>query len=383
MPGSSESFWHILKLAAKYYFRRTIGGVILSAGILLFVVAASGWGIKFDYENSESKISFNFTSGDATPNWVTIILFIVGFILIICGFIILLLDFLQGRQERRAALQERERRRVVVIEQRGLHSRLDAPLINAVPARLEGHRVPLILNHGTVSMTGEADRWRLINDAKQLRRDVRQAIGDTPPSLTSILYGGVAPVPITFLAGCILDDEGAVMIMDWDRVAGRWRELDGPDDGERFLEPDLSRLSSPTPEVMLAVSVSYNVDLAGVESLSDGNPIIILRLAIPRIGNHWSDEKQHELTSKFLELISQLQNFHVCRIHLFIAAPSSIIFRFGRHYDGRNMPEIIVYQYERSGPWRFPWGIRMPCHGAAEPSIQLNDHYPPLDEEGA
>ena len=58
-------------------------------------------------------------------------------------------------------------------------------------------------------------------------------------------------------------------------------------------------------------------------------------------------------------------------VHLFLAAPNSVVFRFGRSYDGRNMPSVIVHQYERSDPARFPWGVRMPYHGEPEPSLYI------------
>lgn len=378
LNGWKDMLREVWKLALRYYFRqRPIALIPLGAGVILLLTAAGGWGVALDHHNAGSRTSFRFTTGEDTPAAVANVLLLLGGMLVALGVAFFIPFARQDLRDRRAAAADRERRRVVVIEQRGLRSRLDSPLEAAVPAAIEGRRVPVVLNHCTISLTGEADRRQLWEAAIQLRRDIRMALADTAPDLTTIVYGGLAPVPMTFLAGLVLDDEGAVTVMDWDRTADRWRLLDCADDDERFLPVNLGAISPGTQEVMLAVSVSYGADLEGVQAVSIRNPLVELRLKSPRIGNHWSQAKQRALAHDFLQTIVGLQNLGVMRIHLFLAAPNSVVFRFGKHYDRRNMPEVIVYQYEQSTAWRFPWGIRMPRHGDPEPGLVINDHYPP------
>jgi IS1 family transposase len=69
------------------------------------------------------------------------------------------------------------------------------------------------------------------------------------------------------------------------------------------------------------------------------------------------------LAQQFLDVAVQIGNLGVRRILLFLAAPNSVVFRFGRLYDKRNLPEIIVYQYQRELRPPFPWGISMPVAG--------------------
>ncbi len=379
MTGWGETLREIIRLGAMHYFRRRpVAGLLISAAVALLLAAGSGWGIAFEHQDAGSRTSLQFTTGEGTPAWVSYLQAGLATLLLMRATAMVVAVARQDLRERQAAMAERDCRRVFVIEQRGLQSRLDSPLVEAVPAAVEGRRVPLVLAHGTMSAAGEADRGRLMDDAKQLRRDVRIAVGDTPPGFISIVYGGLAPVPITFLAGMVLDDEGAVTVMDWDRTAERWRALDGVDDGDRFISADLSGIRPETSEVMLAVSVSYGTDLDGVRAVADGNPVVALRVPSPRVGNHWSLEKQRALANEFLATIGRLQDMGITRIHLFLAAPNSVVFRFGKHYDRRNMPEVIVYQYEQSGACRFPWGIRMPRHGQPEPGLVNNDHYTPV-----
>ncbi|HLP66409.1 MAG TPA: SAVED domain-containing protein, partial [Rhizobium sp.] len=56
-------------------------------------------------------------------------------------------------------------------------------------------------------------------------------------------------------------------------------------------------------------------------------------------------------------------------IHLILAAQNSVAFNLGRRYDKRNLPGVIVYQYEANSEKKYPWGVRMPVHGETTPSI--------------
>lgn len=57
------------------------------------------------------------------------------------------------------------------------------------------------------------------------------------------------------------------------------------------------------------------------------------------------------------------------RIHLILASPASLAIRLGMAYDPRLMPELLVYQYERTDPVPYPWALRMPNHGEACASV--------------
>ena len=179
----------------------------------------------------------------------------------------------------------------------------------------------------------------------------------------AVAFGGLAPVPFTFLAGMLIDDEGEVVVMDWDRYAERWRGLDGVDDGQRFEQVGLGSVASGVGEVVLAVSVSYQVDLEGISQKLPGLPVVRLDLPGGSADGHWAASKQAALAQAFLATAIGVANRGVRRVHLFLAAPSSVVFRFGRAYDRRNLPTVILYQYQREEDPPFPWGVRMPAGG--------------------
>lgn len=50
--------------------------------------------------------------------------------------------------------------------------------------------------------------------------------------------------------------------------------------------------------------------------------------------------------------------------------PASLSLRFGTVYDKRNLPSLTVNQFEQADPKKFPWAIRMPVAGLAQPELE-------------
>jgi len=177
------------------------------------------------------------------------------------------------------------------------------------------------------------------------------------------VYGGLAPVPLTFLTGVLVDDEAPVVVMDWDRHLERWRSLDGEDDERRFDIVGLERIPIDAQRVVLAVSMSYEVDRPGIASKLPDLPIVEMRLPGGTPDSHWSIEKQRALGQQFLNTVIALANRGVTQLHLFLAAQNSVVFQWGRLYDKRNLPAVVVYQYQKEYTPPYPWGVQMPVAG--------------------
>lgn len=122
-------------------------------------------------------------------------------------------------------------------------------------------------------------------------------------------------------------------------------------------------------EVVLALSLSYPVDLNGVRRTFPDLPVVQLRAEEIRADVYWSAEKQQAIVAAFRGAVQHLMERGVARIHLVLASPASLAIRLGMTYDPRLMPELLVYQYERTNPVPYPWALRMPHHGDASASI--------------
>ena len=242
----------------------------------------------------------------------------------------------------------------------GLRDATAPPLAEAIPKSFLGTRMPVVVDLRQNIFDGElSDPDRALTELAMLPARIKAQCQGRDRRDVRVVAGGLAPVPFLFLAGVLLDDESEVSLLDWDRHLGEWRRLDALGSGER-LETALALGDSEVDEVALCVSVSYRVNLGAVSSL--GLPMVHLELPAQGAAQHWSELDQRAWGEQFLELAMALEARGVARIHLFLAAPGSVVLRMGRLYDKRNLPALRVYQYRRSADPKSPYpsAIEMP-----------------------
>jgi hypothetical protein len=356
LRGWNERIGWAFRAFFEWQFRKRSAAILLMTTGGAVIVAAVG-GLAFRAKWGEAELEF----GGASSLALSITGIVLGGVIFALGLFLHLQDRLD---ERRA----KERRRILVVEQRGLQRRFSTALKDALPTSMNGQIVEHVIDVTPYFRDGTlADPAVAFAHVRDARSILRQGLGDTSPADVTVVYGGVSPVPLTFLAGTFLEDESHVAIMDWDRTAGSWRELSEEDDGDRFNNLDLSTLPEGVEEVSLSISVSYEVDEAGVRRLDPDRPLLSLRLEKVSVGNHWSEDKQRAMADAFIQVLAFLAGRGVREVHLFLAAPNSVVFRFGRHLD-RNMPIVSVYQRESFDPLSFPWSVRMPYSANPEPS---------------
>lgn len=356
---------HVIRSGTEWLFRRKSPGLtIFRSGVVILVTTlASGWLLTLRVPVGDGQLDMELDSSGGLPP----ILGFAGFgVASLCITVGLVLEGMAWTSERRRL----GRKRVLVIEQRGLRDFSDSPVADAVPVSLEGARDTILvdirqrLEDGTIVSPEVA--LRRIEVLPQLLEQKRAGIDRSD---ISVVYGGLVPVPFAFLTGMLLDDEDRIVFLDWDRNAGRWRALDGMDDGDRFVLTGLDSISEGTSDVVLAVSASYQVDLPAVQRTLGPLPTVHLQLLNGHPDCHWSEEKQRALGQAFTATLVTLCNRQIGRVHLFIAAQNSVTVRLGRAFDKRNMPPATIYQYERTNVPPHPWGIRLPTHGIDMASV--------------
>lgn len=266
---------------------------------------------------------------------------------------------------------DRGRRVVLAIEQRGLRDTTDTPLVDAVPAAIKGKRQPLIVDIRDRIKDGVVtDPEAALERVVALPRSIELLRNGKSPSDIATVYGGLSPVPFTFLAGVLLDDESQIITLDWDRNAEAWRQLDGADDGDSFAVSGIEHIPKGAAEAAVAVSVSYLVDTEAVTKSFASLPLVELTLPRRSPDNHWSELKQQRLAKEFLSTMIRLADSGVTTIHLFLAAQNSLVFRLGRAYDKRNLPRICVYQFQKGREIEHPWAVEMPVQDVARPLVK-------------
>ena len=356
---------HFLRSLIDWVFRRRSPAlIVMRLGLACMAFAfGAGWVLNVSIPFGDGVVEANFDGAGGPPVVLVYGVCAVGLLLLLVG---LGWEVVRYRAERRLL----DRKKVVVIEARGLRDTVGTPLIEAIPSTLEGHGESVLIDLRQGVKDGEVVAPEAaIDQLVSLPADLKRRVNGFDRQDIEHVYGGLAPVPLTFLTGVLMDDECAVTIFDWNRHAGTWCELDGSDDGRRFNCVGLEDLPVGVQEVSVAVSVSYGVVAEDVRAKTGKIPLVELKLEGGSPDCHWSEEKQRVLGSQFLETMIEIGNRSIERVHLFLAAQNSIVFRFGRLYDKRNLPTVIVYQYQRSAKPTYPWGVLMPVSGIDRPVV--------------
>lgn len=340
------------------FFRPNPGVKLIALGVGLIVILLAGFAITVGIPTKEGDFVFSFDSSGGVSAPVFAIILMLG-IALICGGAAWLV---------REAYRE-SRKRVIAVELRGLRDTSGQPLSESVPKRIKGQRELLLLD----IRQGADGAIRSPDDAlvvlQSLPHSLRHYERGRDRADISYVAAGLASVPFSFLAGVLFDDESAIEIMDWDRQRDNWRELDEADDGnERLVVSGLDSVGN-AQEVVVAVSLSYPVDKPAIAQTFPGMPVVDLALPTPSATAHWSADRQSAWAAQFFDLARHFCGTNVKMIHLALAAPNSVVLRFGRTYDKRNLPKLVVHQYESAQTPPYPWGVLMPVSGVTNPEI--------------
>ncbi|MBX9763858.1 MAG: SAVED domain-containing protein [Pseudomonadaceae bacterium] len=351
------ALWH--KIVDWYTRPKTLAFKLISTGVALIGVSALG-DLAGDLLLKTNEVELHVrgsTSGGLPNAW----LYTIGGL----GLLVLLIGLVLAWQDRKQI----QRKRAIVMEHRGLFS-IDTPLASSLPATIVGKREELIVDVREGIEDGKLTRPEVaLQKIVESRGDLKRRLERENLEDVVLVYGGLNAVPLTFIAGLLLDDESHIRVFDWDRAPpGRWKEIaKGGDDQKRF-EVD-QRAEGTHGEAILALSVSYLVELPAIRETFGNLPLTHLKMQERSSDAHWSSEKQAALAMQFFEELKRLAACGFSRIHLVIAAPNSVVFQMGRIFDRRNLPAAIIHQFERTASPAYPWGIELPSHGVSEPTV--------------
>ena len=232
-----ELLEHFIREAIEWIFRRRSRTLwIMRFGVICFALAfGAGWILDVSLPIQDGQVEISLNSAGETPKVIVYLTTTIGVILIFGGLLWEICDY-KVRQRRF------ERKKVVVIEARGLRDSVGSPLINALPATLKGQQEHVLVDlRQRVKDGGIVVPEAVLTDLNSLTADIRRRENGFDRRDLTLVYGGLTPVPFTFLTGVLIDDERKVLIFDWDRHGETWRGLGDEDDGKRFQVPNLTK----------------------------------------------------------------------------------------------------------------------------------------------
>jgi hypothetical protein len=326
---------------------------------ILLALLGTSWAMKIIVPTSSGSYQFSFDMNQGTPAYLIVVCLLLTVLMIVIGIVLLI------GEERRLS-----KKRAIAIELRGLRDTNGDPLKDKIPRNIPGRREQILVNirrsDGRILDPEDA-----LQQVVHLPTSIANLEAGADRSDIAYVAGGLAPVPFSFLMGVLLDDEGGVTLIDWDRNGDYWRSLDGQDDGDRFAVSGMDQVGQ-AEEIVLSVSVSYPTNMHGITQTFAGQPIVSMTLSNLASDGHWSEGKQAALAQEFFNTMRALCGTDVKHVNLVLAAPNSVVIRFGRIYDKRNLPSLTVWQYESGQTPPYPWGVRMPVAGNNSAMIVRN-----------
>lgn len=331
--------------------KRSTGLTLIRISIpILLVLLGTSWKMRIIAPTSSGIFQVSFDMSQGTPAYLIVAGLAVAVVLVVMGIILLIIE------ECRLG-----KKRAIAIELRGLRDTAGDPLKDKIPRKIQGRREQIL-----VSIRGAdgciLDPESALQEVVHLPKTISQFEAGADRSDIAYVAGGLAPVPFSFLLGVLLDDEGGVTLMDWDRKGDCWRSLDSQDDGDRFTVTGMEQIGQAV-EIVVSISVSYQTNMPAIIQAFSGQPVVSLTLSELSTDGHWSEDKQTALAQKFFDTMRALCGTGVKRVNLVLAAPNSLVIGFGRIYDKRNLPALTVWQYENSQNPAYPWGVSMPVAG--------------------
>lgn len=316
----------------------------VGAGVTLAVAGVSGFG--FQAAAGDLRFAFSLEGG---LTWLSVVLAFIGIGLIITGIV--------------GARRNDDRKRVFALQVLGLRSVPETPLVDQIPARLQGRREPWVLDLRAPLQDGTLlDPQAAADEVHTVPSGMRQRAKGRDPSDVSFVAAGLAPVPLLVLLGLELDDEFKLTVMDWDRSKERWFEPARGGDTLAITTEGLDEIEEGTREAAVSLSVSYGIRPEDVERQIGNLPHV--RIHMPHTSATGRDQ-QEQIAQTWLDALKALQARGVDRVHLFVAAPASLAIQLGRRYDRRNLPSARVYQYDRDAALPYPWSLELPRPGEA------------------
>lgn len=206
-----------------------------------------------------------------------------------------------------------------------------------------------------------------VEDVMNIERTLNQYADSHDLADINVCAGGFAPVPLLFLLGNVLEDERQIHWAEWDRKESRWTwSHDGI-----YIQPwGMPTIGTfPTDEVVLKSGITYSIDEKDVACAFPNLSVVKWEPADKLFQIILDEQSCRDICDQFKTLMCQLKGLGVKRVHFLLACSTALTMRLGSVLDPRNMPEVIVYQYEKNSDLIYTWGLGVKVHEGRKSAI--------------
>lgn len=197
--------------------------------------------------------------------------------------------------------------------------------------------------------------------------EMKTLLGSNPQA--RLAYYGKAHIPLVFALGYQMQGS-SVLLFELDRVDGHWHGVENGEKNPLDVIVERSGAAQPEGDAVIRVSISYLVNEAEILPVIPApHADIHIKIGQPKIDAIETREQVDAIAEAFRAALDELKNSDTspARIHMFCAAPMSVVFAMGRRISATIHPSVLAYNYTAGTSPRYAWGVQLT--GVPEPHI--------------
>lgn len=182
-------------------------------------------------------------------------------------------------------------------------------------------------------------------------------------------YYGKAHIPLVLTLGYQMQGS-SVLLFELDRLDGHWHGVENEKKGVMDVIVERSGIVQPEGDAVIRVSISYAVNEAEILPVVPApHADIYIKIGQSKIDAIENREQVDAIADAFRTALDELKNSALppARIHVFCAAPMSVVFAMGRRISPTIHPPVLVYNYTATTSPRYAWGVQL--NSLPEPCI--------------
>jgi hypothetical protein len=352
-------------ISRRYIAARFIVGPgtrLMKYGVAIFILLA---GVNFAGTIGVTVpwVSFDgkFSSAEIPNYWN----YIAAFLILIGALWNLRTDHLKLKHE----AEENDRKLVLVVQIEGYSNVIQSSITSSVSPEIKGTRIPIMINVRDALLDGHRLQ-DAADDVANVERTVHQhGVGHNSVDI-NICAGGLAPVPFLFMLGNILEDHRPIHWAEWDRKGSRWMWSNEGVAVQSWGLPNLGTLADD--EIVLSSGITYGIADKDIAKAFPNLSIVKWEPAKTIFEVILDERSCLDICEEFKKLMHQLNDQGVKRVHFLLACSTALTMRLGSVLDPRNMPEVIVYQYEKNSNLLYTWGLGVKVHEGRKSTIVID-----------
>lgn len=342
----------LTRLYIRARFIKGAGARLISTGLFILMVSA---GVNFAGKLNVNISGLAFAGSMSSAETPSYFNYLALFLIVIGAFWILFTDHKQRKQE----AIENNRKIAFVVQIDAYSNVIPTPLKSSLPTEIKGKPISIVIEKRD-ALVGGYNLQDVADDIINIERTLKQHAGGLDLADVSVCAGGLAPVPFLFLLGNVLEDERPIHWAEWDRKESRWAWANDGQFIHSWGLPTAEILISD--EVVLKSGITYPISENEISTAFPHFPVVKWEPADKLFQRILDESSCSEICDEFKSLMLQLKGQGVKRVHFLLACSAALTMKLGSVLDPRNMPEVIVYQYEKNSDLIYTWGLGVKVH---------------------